>query len=364
MSHLPGRLSPLASTEGDRHERHGNDGGSAMTPRSQQSANISYAEVWAIDDLFARGVNPSEELDRSLRHGTRVERYQRTWIMGRSGTAEGTFGSIVFGQLGFERDDEPVDLWDSEAHDFRTQRRRHGRVSPFALHLPSGIVAFQLRANVIRPQSFTGALQLLLNEASPMLRWRVHHVTREIPWPRWTAQVERVNTLSIELVRPNPRYRSKDVRRLVEGTNSALTRLVLNAKDRPEGIDINDSLVLEAIDHANDYGEFWAKGTTPDGAESTWRSDKQGGPRTDEVALPAGERDVTFPELAQQVAAVADQAERQAIPVVGAEPDMWRGTRPSDGDDGAESTGENGRSDANDDDDSGNRRRRPGRRRG
>jgi hypothetical protein len=153
-----------------------------------------------------------------------------------------------------------------------------GRTSPFAINLPTARVAFQLRGSQIRPRTFTGAFQALLNEASPLYRWRVTEEIAQIPWPEWTASVQRITELRFRLLRPNPNYADRElVEKLIEEGNAEMLRMVLEADDdNLEGLDINSDFVEEAINHVQaGYGNYASYGEVVEDGEHCRRHGTQ-----------------------------------------------------------------------------------------
>ncbi len=230
---------------------------------------------------------PAEALERALVPGTRIERHRRVWYMGQHRRE----GASIVGRIGFETSDL-AELWDAERKDFSEQQLLSGLTSPFAIDPVNLRVAFQLRPGVIRVWSFTGALQALLNEASPEDRWRVSQEVQTVPFDDWVASVDRVLTLRVRVVRPNPHYDGRDnVERLIEGANARMVDVVWKAEpDALDGLDVREPFVREAITHADKYGSYAAKGEVQD-LPTTWGSNEEAAAeqRTVEADLRTGE---------------------------------------------------------------------------
>jgi hypothetical protein len=226
--------------------------------------------------------DPVDALARSLVPGTSVERYGRTWRMGRWRWDD----SAIVGRIGFEEEPGVTELWNREVSDFEERALPSGVTSPFAIQAPDLRVAFQLRPGKIRPTTFTGALQALLNRASPFWSWRVEREVIEMPWETWLGRVTRITHLSVTLRRPNPHYGDREyVERLIEGVRARVFTGDWKARpDDPGGIDLGDEIIREAIEHASEYGKWSAAGeidpTAPDAdllaadeyGETRWRS--------------------------------------------------------------------------------------------
>jgi len=204
-------------------------------------------------------------------------------------------GKAIVGRIGFQSS-ATAELWDDEINDFKEMARPLGVTSPFAIDPAAMRVAFQVRGSQIKVKAFTRALQKLLNEASPNDRWRVSHDTRQASLEQWAADVERITDVRLTLKRPNPHYGPRDrVEQIVEGTNAALIEIAARAaSDDPSGIDLNDALIAQAIDHAqHSYGRARIVGEL-NGEKTQWSSEDESvaeirtaltDPETHEVSL-------------------------------------------------------------------------------
>jgi hypothetical protein len=226
---------------------------------------------------------PLEALRASLIPGTVVERYGRPWRLGRWSEEDG----VILGRIGFEDEPGVTEIWSDELKDFREQMLPAGVTSPFAIRVKDLQIAFQLRPGKIRPTTFTGAFQGLLNEASEFWRWRVERDVLEVPWEDWLRRVKRVTELSVTLYRPNPNYRDRDrVEELIEGVRARVFTGTWRARpDDPQGIDLTEEVIREAIEHAEEHGRWAAEGEVDPEADTEglrvdlggrvrWRSDE------------------------------------------------------------------------------------------
>ncbi|MGH2970454.1 MAG: hypothetical protein ACRDK0_15535 [Solirubrobacteraceae bacterium] len=177
---------------------------SDVLPTQPPTGRIAFAQIEAL--TLAATMQQEEALEAALVVGTRIERYGRVWRMGpwkREGQA-------IVGRIGCESAGIN-ELCDDEAQDFREGTRQLGLMSPFAVNPATLRVAFQVRGRDIRVKSFTGALEDLLNEASPADRWRVEREFREIGFEEWArTSVERVAFIRATLERPNPHYAGRE----------------------------------------------------------------------------------------------------------------------------------------------------------
>jgi hypothetical protein len=234
-------------------------------------ARIQFAKVEpttiAIADL-------ADAIRESLVPGTATERYERIWRMGQFDEVD----NYVFGRIGFEAAGV-TELWNADINDFQEARLPAGTTAPFALNLDLGELAFQRRPSKgIRPQSFVGAFQALLNDASAFTSWRVRQESRKVEWGDWVASVDRLTQLRFRLERPNPDWKGRErVEAIIEGANAALMDAVLQADDNAlDGLDISDATVHQFIEHASKYGRFQAEAERVGEADPViWHSDEE-----------------------------------------------------------------------------------------
>lgn len=220
-----------------------------------RSARLAYAVIEA-RGLWEPGT-PS--LLEALAPGTKVSQGEdKEWLMARTRLV----GGIIFGRIGFERvGDEPD--WDPETLDFGTRRVEHLQVSPYAIDPETLQLAYQVRAPQISAAAFIKALQALMNEASPLPRWRVSRIERDESYAEWRGRAKRVSKVRVKVRRPNPHYDFKPVEDLVEDLNAKVATLSAAADpDDPQGIDTDDEFLNQMISHATERnGEFSAVGT-------------------------------------------------------------------------------------------------------
>jgi hypothetical protein len=234
-----------------------------------RTGRVAFAVIEALtlfgDPAFQRA------LEEALVPGARIERHNRTWLMGRVRWE----GASLVGRIGFQTS-SVAEVWDEDIRDFREDMLLAGTTSPFAIDPGRRRVAFQLRPGAIRVRSFTGALQALMNAASPVNRWRVAQEVEEVPFEDWAEQVDRVIRLRVRLRRPNPHYGDRErVRGLVEGANARMAQIVWAADaEALDGIDVNDAFVREAIQHAQTYGSY-AAAAERRGIPTAWGSDQE-----------------------------------------------------------------------------------------
>jgi hypothetical protein len=286
----------------------GEDEDSLLEP--SRFAKIAFARVEAL--TLPAASDPAHSLGNALRPGTRITRHNRTWFMGQV-RSEGT--SIV-GRIGYQTPGTLTEIWDEEAVDFREATHPSGTTSPFAidpLSSPWPRVAFQLRPGLIRVHSFLGAFQALLNEASPVDRWRLRQDVEEIPFDEWVKSVDRVVTLRVRLRRPNPHYEDRDaVRALVDGANARMAEIVWKADPESlDGLDVGDAFVREAIEHSKRYGSFAAAAERA-GRRTIWGSNQQAAAEERVVEADPETREAAFADLRSELGdTVIEEAEEE-----------------------------------------------------
>lgn len=235
--------------------------------------------------------------------GTAVERYGRLWRMGQWQQRGGSF----VGRIGFERLGELTEVWDEKAQDFLPpQRIREGTTSPFAIRLSDLHVAFQLRPGKIKPTSFTKALQGLLNDAA-IYRWLVEHDVVEERFDQWQERVRKITSLAVKLERPNPHYRERRrVRSLLEDVRASAARIALKADPADaQGLALDqDAFLLEAIEHAQEYGTVSATGLVREQGElreTQWRSEVEGIAPQTKIPVDPDTREATWDDLRSEL---------------------------------------------------------------
>ena len=217
------------------------------------------------------------------------------------------------GRIGFQSKGSVTEVWSAEKNDFEEQVFPNGVTSPFAIRTSDFRIAFQLRGGTIRRQSFVGAFQALLREATRS-RWTVESLRREVAFSDWQHEVDRIVTLRFRLERPNPHYGDRDfVRGLVSGTGSVMARIVLEAEDDDlSGLDVDSEFVSQAVEHASTYGTFRAVGERQvEGETERVDWDLAGGGEVQSRIVSADPQTGEVPqaELGQELTAAAGEAE-------------------------------------------------------
>lgn len=253
---------------------------------------IAFAEI---EPQTLHGHLP-ESVRLGLTTGSRVRHQRREWILGAMSEQD----EFLFGKLGFEHLTRGS-RFDDRTGDFVNEPQDDGNYSVFGISLESLRVVFQTRGSEISPQSFSGALQALLNANSQTERWRVRRYRSEVTYKAWIGRVERLDHVRIKVERPNPHYHGNDqVEAIVEGLRAEVAQLSAKADpDDPLGLDKDADLLNQLVAHGEDYGEVNADGVGADGQKTVFRSGSAAEEITVELDQAAGE--VPQEELRRQL---------------------------------------------------------------
>lgn len=229
---------------------------------AQRTARSATATVSLAQIGFAKGFQEPLQgarsaLLESMVPGAKVVRYDRTWIMAAYSIADDAFLS---GEIGFQKEDAEQIVFDEDSNEFLVRPTRNGASAPFTINLETLRVVFQLRGGLIKPGTFRGNFQALLNEGRDW-HWRVRLVgVEQPPWEDWVDQVTRIRTLKIHATRPNPRFPGKQVEDLFDLSKSKAIDLGLAAAEGDSLDPDGDELIRQAIELAKDYGNVRATG--------------------------------------------------------------------------------------------------------
>jgi hypothetical protein len=266
-------------------------------------ARIAFAVASVIGGLATGPLDTFYAASQSLVPGTMVQRYRRNWRLARYIVVD---DRIILGRIGFEEPGTVEEIWNEEIQDFEEKRLTLGTTSPFVMDTASLRIAYQLRPGRIRPTTFTGNLQALLNAAAGRTwRWRVRPDVLGIPWDDWIESVDKVTELRLKIREPNPNWGGRRrVEEVVTGANAALVNIVYRArKDSSEGVDLTDEMIAESIEHADDgYGEYSAVGERVENGErvsTRWRPEVEGEPLGREVEADPTTSEASHDELRQ-----------------------------------------------------------------
>jgi hypothetical protein len=220
------------------------------------------------EGIFAAG-DLQEALAVSWVAGATITRYGRTWLLTRPLSQE----RIWTGRIGFIREGEFTTVgWDPQALDFRTEQAPGGVIVPFAVNTATGTAAFQLRAGVVRPATFAGALSGLLNR-NPTYRWQVSPLAVVQPFSQWRESVTRVTRARFRLEQPNPGWEDRaEVEHILQDLDAEIARLEARAA-HGHGLNTQGNLFQQALDHVlRRYGRAVVRGVDARDRETEWDS--------------------------------------------------------------------------------------------
>lgn len=226
---------------------------------------VAFALISVAADSF-QPPSYADALDDALTPGKSVLRYNRLWRLPQHSIESGW----ISGRIGFEYPNSSVGVWDDQQKDYRSIRP--AQVTRYMIDVASHRVAFELKSSTIKPWTFQGNFQALLNEES-IYQWRVELEDLTQPtWDEWVESVSRVTDLRVRMERPNPRYPGKEIEHLFEDAKLSAATLAVQGDD----VELTESeLLVEAIRHAHrGYGRITAKGVAgTDGRKTEWRSE-------------------------------------------------------------------------------------------
>ena len=232
-----------------------------------------------------------EVLHASWAPGATASRYGREWRLSK---AEEVGDEQWSGRIGFINPGEITTLeWDEEAEDFVEGDASGGVVVPFVLDIAKKRVAYQLRGNLVRPNTFTGALEALLNQNDTYV-WSVSPLVVPRSFESWRGEIERVTSFRFKLVPPNPNWVGRE---LVEGIVDNLEAQLVTLSGRGDNIDVDSDLFRQALDHVlQEYGQATVEGVDTQGFDSSWRTIKDvGGVVTPTTRIEAESDEVEVP---------------------------------------------------------------------
>ncbi|MDP8931871.1 MAG: hypothetical protein M3O70_25695 [Actinomycetota bacterium] len=273
---------------------------------------VAYASIHlaglmdASDEIFVLA------LEESWIPGAEATRYGRTW---RISAPHEAGDNRRGGRIGFFKPGELQTLdWDEEAQDFRRGVATSGVIVPFVIDIRARRVAFQLESGQVRPNSFTGALQDVLNEHTDTYEWAVTPLVHRMPYEDWVREiVDVVTEFTFRLERPNPHYGDRaHIREMIED----LRLYVATVKGQGANIDTDDDLFQEYMDHVrHNYGSAKLKGRERSGQVSEWMSAQGGSVPAQSRVESEAEDEVPEEELVRAldtlgVATEADEDER------------------------------------------------------
>ncbi len=274
-------------------------------PRTYQ---VGFATIQVIGLFGATRDAFQNALEASWHAGASTARYGRRWLL--SQRYEET-DDRWRGRIGFVQEGELTTVvWDPETKDFTHGEAPSGVIVPFAVDLAERTVAYQLFAGQVRPGTFTGALQSLLN-TQDAYSWLVSPLAFPMTFERWESTVQYVTEFSFRLIPPNPNYQDDDqIEALIENLRLGVARVSGKAR-QGETVNTNDSLFTQAMDHVRrEYGAATVTGVDETGLLSEWKSSNGGMvPARSRIESESDEDEIPDDELLGSLQAVDDFAD-------------------------------------------------------
>lgn len=198
--------------------------------------------------LFSGGV--ADDFMIALTSGiAEVERYRRTWRLGRIERRPMPQGDVIFSRLGFQGRDQETAVWDATSGDWVAQDVPRGEIVTFAVRLSDLRLAFQV-TSAIKAGSFVGALEALLNRELPDRPWVVELGTTRPSYAAWRQSVRRIVRARGTLETPNPHWRGREkFETFFEDFHVEEARLDLKF-DEDAPAEAVDEVVSQMVDHA------------------------------------------------------------------------------------------------------------------
>jgi hypothetical protein len=267
---------------------------------------IAFVRAAPINKRFPSDYALDRYLQASVVPGLPITRYGRTWRFAATEERDG----LMFGRIGFDRAGV-TELWNEPRQTFVRSSVPEGHTSPFVVDLSDGRVAYQVRGEAIKMDTFQWNFQALLRAGSPDIRPRVHWEVRKIlnieTMAAFLGRASRVDEMAFTLQMPNPDFHGREqIEHIVGDTNAARARVVLDAPvDQLDGLDVSAPFILEAREHIERYGKARVKAEFVDddgiAYEDKWRSEAEGTPRTESAPVNPSTGEVSLDSLARSL---------------------------------------------------------------
>lgn len=154
---------------------------------------------------------PADAFVTALTSGiAEVERYRRTWRLGRVDRYRTSVGPLIYARLGYEGRQGEAAVWNEREKDWQLQSVPRGETVTFAVRLEDLRIAFQIRPPEIETGSFMGALEALLNRQESRRAWVVALDERRPSYAEWRRTVTRVVHARGRVETPNPHWQGRE----------------------------------------------------------------------------------------------------------------------------------------------------------
>ena len=267
--------------------------------------------AYALLDFAEDTLSPHDfaaALRSSLVPGTWVVRYGKRWYMAQHRDSGDRW---IEGRLAFESaSEEPGGIWDEQQNDIRPMDTVGRPVLPldYVIDTRAKRVAFELKRPHVRPGTFQGNFQALLQNASA-LPWRVNlEGVEQPPWEEWVKRVDRVTDVWITMRPANPHSPAEEIQSVFDDAKASAAVLHVQGDD----VEISDSdLLVASLEHARLYGKISATGVLPAGGEEKWNTgQEESGVTTDSVPRDTATRHISLRQLRSLLNRRSKQAEK------------------------------------------------------
>ena len=201
-----------------------------MPELDDRTYHIGFATIQS-EGLF-EGESLATMVRESWAPGATITRYGRTWHLTQMHTPSPGLGQERSGSFLAPRCRQSLRPEDARV---RYNDVSTGTRVPFVVDVETGALAYQLYPGLVRENSFTGALEGLLNTQS-IYFLTVVSSTEIMAWSEWRERSHNMTAFEIRLDRPNPHYDDDQlIEDAIEGIR--LEYLRLSGKALDEGAD-------------------------------------------------------------------------------------------------------------------------------
>lgn len=193
-----------------------------------------------------------KNLEVSINPEITTTRYNKIW---RFSLPQLHNKSFLIGKLGYTAIGvEKKTYYDEIKKDFIEQAvdSRLVSYSRWAIHLPTQLMAFEVKPNDIRYTAFINAFKDILDNSSD-IGLTIEHMVQSAKFYEWANEIDKITRFAAHLRRPNPRFvkRTDALEVLLEKPNADSATVIINKSKESE-----DSLNLEDTIHdLVEYGE-------------------------------------------------------------------------------------------------------------
>lgn len=214
------------------------------------------------EDLFAD--NGAEQVLNRLERGSRITRYRRTWLIGRTEFTD----RVLTGRIGYVGEDTVTEVWDDKLKDFRDEPSANGLTTVFGINVDTLQGLVQERKPLIAIESVIGALEDLMSAGHKPKpeRWTVESVRGTNDLAEWLRTVSRVTSVRLTVKAPNPHYENEpDLEDLMNDFEAEVVRMEIESDT---GVNTQARFLTDTQRHIDrGYGEARYAGVRVDGDE-------------------------------------------------------------------------------------------------